>query len=187
MKPVSRDEIVDYVTWTEQRPTARPGILAAKELRRIHVDHYFTFLFENRDTIRYQVQEMMRVERIVKESEIVHELTTYNDLLGGPGELGCTLLIGLDDEAQRDEALGRWLGLLEHIYLRMKDGSKLRASWDPRQVGSDRLSAVQYLRFAAGDLAPTGIGIDFTDPLIGAETTLSGPQRAALQADLSGD
>ena len=103
MKPVARDEIIDWVTWTEQRPEARPQILAAKELRRILVDSCFTFLFENRDTVRYQVQEMLRVERIVKEADIVHELATYNELLGKEGELGATLLIGIDDEQQTEQ------------------------------------------------------------------------------------
>ena len=53
MRPVTRDEIVDYVTWTEQRPSARPTILAAKELRRIQVPECFTFLFENRGSVRF--------------------------------------------------------------------------------------------------------------------------------------
>jgi len=185
MKPVTRAEICDYVTWTEQRPTSRPQILAAKELRRILLDTCFTFLFENRDTVRYQVQEMMRVERIVKESDILHELATYNELLGDGGGLGCTLLIGIDDEERRNEALSRWLGLLEHIYLRLPDGSQVRATWDPRQVGTDRLSSVQYLKFATGGVAPTGIGIDLEDPLIAGEMTLSDQQRSALQSDLS--
>ena len=67
MKPVTRDEILDYVTYTEQRDQIRPAVLAAKAPRRIVVgDGTLTFLFENRDTVRYQVQEMMRVERIVK-------------------------------------------------------------------------------------------------------------------------
>ena len=187
MKPVTREEIVDYVTWTEQRPSTRPAILAAKELRRIQVPECFTFLFENRDTVRYQVQEMMRVERIVKESDIIHEISTYNELLGSDGELGCTLLIGLDDEEQRDLALRRWLGLLPHLYLRLDDGTKVRASWDPRQVGSDRLSSVQYLKFDTSGHAPMAVGIDFDDPLIGPETKLSEDQRSALQADLDGN
>ena len=184
MKPVRRDEIVDYVTWIEQRPSARPAILSAKELRRIHVQQCFTFLFENRDTMRYQVQEMMRVEHIVKEADILHEITTYNELLGADGELGCTLLIGLDDEEQRDLALRRWIDLLPHLYLRLDDSSQIRGTWDPRQVGSDRLSAVQYLKFDTKGAAPVAIGIDLDDPLIGPETKLSDAQRDALQADL---
>jgi len=187
MRPVTRDEIVDYVTWTEQRPSARPTILAAKELRRIQVPECFTFLFENRDTVRYQVQEMMRVERIVKEADIIHEITTYNELLGSEGELGCSLFIGLDNEQQRDVALRRWIGLLPHLYLRLDDGTKIRGSWDPRQVGSDRLSAVQYLKFDTGGQTPVAIGIDFDDPLIGPETKLSPDQRDALQSDLNGN
>ena len=121
--------------------------------RRLEVGD-LTFLFENDETVRYQILEMVRVEQIVKESDIQHELDTYNDLLGKTGELGCTLLIGLEDEQERDAKLTAWEGLLPHLYLVLEDGSRVGATWDPRQVGSDRLSAVQYLRFAAGDLAP---------------------------------
>ena len=185
MKPVQREEILDYVTYGEKRNEIQLSVLKQKEPRRIHLGEYLTFLFENTETIRYQIQEMMRVERIVKEADILHELATYNELLGDAGQLGCTLLIGIDDEQQRDEALTRWLGLLDHMYLRMPDGTQVRASWDPRQVGTDRLSSVQYLKFAAGGVAPIGIGIDLEDPLIGGEMTLSEPQRSALQSDLS--
>ena len=101
MKPVERSEILDYVTYSERRPQIRSSAMEAKEKRRVLVGEVFTFLFENQETVRYQVQEMMRVERIVKETDIAHELQTYNELLGGEGELGCTLLIGIDDEAER--------------------------------------------------------------------------------------
>ena len=101
MNHVPRSDIVDYVTYEEQRDEYRAKVLAIKRPRRIHVGQHLTFLFENAATIRYQVQEMMRTERIVKEADIVHELHTYNELLGGEGELGCTLLIEIDDEEDR--------------------------------------------------------------------------------------
>jgi len=83
MRQVRRDELVDYATWAEEAlPMERPVILAMKKRRRVHVGPKLTFLFENADTVRYQVQEMMRVERMVKESAIQHELDTYNELLG---------------------------------------------------------------------------------------------------------
>lgn len=183
MKPVSRNEILDYVTYTEQRESIRGEALAAKSTRRITLaDGVFTFLFENRTTVRYQVQEMMRTERIVKEADIAHELSTYNELLGGEGELGCTLLIGLADEAERAEKLRAWLDLPAHVYAERADGSRVPATFDPRQVGDDRLSSVQYFKFAVGQQAPVAIGI----ALAGIETRveLDDAQRAALQSDL---
>lgn len=182
MKPVERSEILDYVTYEEQREKIRAAALAAKAARRIIVGEYFTFLFENRETVRYQVLEMMRVERIVKEADIQHELDTYNELLHTEGRLGCSFLIGIDDEVDRDQKLRAWLGLNEHIYAKLPDERRVRPTWDPRQVGEDRLSSVQYLTFEVGAQAPVAIGIDWVG--LEAETELSPEQRAALQQDL---
>ena len=183
MKPVERSEILDYVTYGEQREAIRAAALRAKSLRRILVGEAFTFLFENRETVRYQVQEMMRVEKIVKEGDIQHELDTYNELIHPEGTLGCTLLIGIDDEAERDAKLQEWMGLNDHIYAKMADGSRVPPTWDPRQVGDTRLSSVQYLSFTLGDDAPVAIGISM--PGIETETELSEGQREALRSDLT--
>ena len=184
MKPVERSELLDYVTYSEQRPGIRASALAAKSVRRIVVGDYFTFLFENRDTVRYQVQEMMRVERIVKEEDILHELETYNELLHPNGTLGCTLLVGIDDEAERDVLLREWVGLNEHIYARLPNGDRVKPTWDPRQVGDSRLSSVQYLTFELPEV-PVAIGVDMLDA--GGETVLSDAQREALEGDLTED
>lgn len=183
MKPVDRSEILDYVTYDEQRDALRPAIMAAKGRRRVNVGPYLTFLFENRDTVRYQVHEMLRTEKIVKESDIAHELATYNELLGDPGELGCTLLIGIATEAERAEKLAAWLALPKHVYAGLEDGTKVRASFDPRQIGEQRLSSVQYLKFPVGSTAPVAMGCDL--PALTVESELSPAQRAALQEDLA--
>ena len=185
MKPVKRSELLDYITYGEQREAIRDSALRAKSLRRILVGECFTFLFENRETVRYQVQEMMRIERIVKEDDIQHELDTYNELIHPAGTVGCTLLVGIEDEAERDQKLKEWMGLNEHIYAVCPDGKQVRPTWDPRQVGDTRLSSVQYLSFAFGSVAPTAIGIEM--PGIEEETELSGPQREALADDLGDD
>lgn len=184
MKPIERSEILDYVTYTEQREAIRASALGAKSVRRIVVGDSFTFLFENRETVRYQVQEMMRVEKIVKEADILHELATYNELLHPAGSVGCTLLVGIDDENERNDKLREWVNLNDHIYAVLSDGSRVKPTWDPRQVGTDRLSSVQYLTFALPE-APTAIGIDI--PGAADETTLSDAQREALQRDLTED
>jgi hypothetical protein len=79
--------------------------------RRVHVGPHLTVLFENHETVRYQVQEMMLAERIVRETDVQHELDTYTELLGGPGELSATLLIEIEEPRERDEKLVRWLDL----------------------------------------------------------------------------
>lgn len=185
MRQVERDEIVDYVTYGEQRERIRASALAAKSLRRILVGENFTFLFENHETVRYQIQEMMRVERIVKEEDIQHEIDTYNELLHPGGTIGCTLLIGIDDETERDTKLREWLGLNETIYAKRVDGTRVKPTWDPRQVGQSRLSSVQYLSFELGPEAPVAIGISM--PGAEAETELSKAQRKALEDDLTSD
>ena len=181
MKPVERSEIVDFQTYNDGRDQSRPAALAAKALRRVVVSENFTFLFENRETVRYQVQEMMRAERIVREADIEHELKTYNELLGGEGELGCTLLVTIDSEQERDVKLRAWLDLNRRLYAKLSDGSLVRPTFDPRQVGDERLSSVQYLKFPVGPQAPVAIGVEGD---AAAECVLDDEQRGALQADL---
>jgi hypothetical protein len=184
MKRVLRSEIVDYVTYEERRDSVRDSAMRAKAARRVHVGPHLTFLFENHETILYQVQEMTRAERMVKEADIAHEVLTYNELLGGPGELGCTLLVELDDPAARAEKLTQWLALPKHLYVKRKDGAKAYARYDERQVGETRVSSVQYLAFEVGKAAPLAVGCDHPDPELRHETALTEEQRAALQQDL---
>ena len=182
MKRVTRQEILDYVTYEEQRDKLRKKIMKIKDLRRINVGGVLSFLFENTDTVRYQIQEMIRVERIVKETDILHEIKTYNELLGNSGELGCTLLIEIDDSEERQEKLIQWLDLPNHLYLSLEDGSRIRASFDERQIGDSRLSSVQYIKFNTVGKTPVAIGSDL--PLLKAETTFTVEQQKALSEDL---
>ena len=91
-------------------------------------------------------------------------------------------MIGIDDPAARAEKLREWQGLNDRIYAAMADGRRVKPTWDPRQVGEERLSSVQYLTFAFGEEAPVTIGIDM--PEVAGETTLSNAQREALREDL---
>jgi hypothetical protein len=183
MRIIQRSEIVDYQTYEEIREELRKQIFAVKARRRIHLGDCFTFLFENTLTMRYQVQEMMRAEKMVREKDILHELETYNALLGGEGELGCTLLIELDEPEKRAVKLREWIELPKHIYALFEDGTSVRPAFDESQVGKDRLSSVQYLKFPVRGAVPIAIGIDL--PGAEAETSLSEDQRAALAEDLA--
>ncbi len=180
---VHRSDLLDYQTYSERRESIRQQIFETKKPRRIHVGEYLTFLFENHDTIRYQVQEMMRAERIVKEEAIQHELDTYNALLGGQGGLGCALLIEIAEADDRKDLLTEWMGLEKHLYVKFEDGARAYAEYDAGQVGEDRLSAVQYLRFSTDGRVPVALGTDF--PSLTAETQLTTEQRAALREDLA--
>jgi Protein of unknown function (DUF3501) len=182
MRKVERAEILDLQAYDRERERLRPLAMQAKALRRVQLGPHLTFLFENRDTVRYQIQEMARAERLFREEEIAHELDTYNELLGGPGELGCSLLIEIPDADDRDRKLRRWRGLLGHLYLRTEGGRTVRPTYDPRQVGEERLSSVQYLKFDVKGETPAAVGCDL--PEIAGETSLPPEQRAALAADL---
>tara|TARA_Y100001970_G_C14232131_1_gene859302 strand:- start:1892 stop:2452 length:561 start_codon:yes stop_codon:yes gene_type:complete len=182
MEIVTRKEIIDYVTYEEQRNQIRSQIMVIKEQRRINVGGILSFLFENKDTVRYQIQEMIRVEKIVKEEDILHEINTYNEILGKSGELGCTLLIEIDNPDERDEKLSTWIDLPNHIFLKLEDGEKIFAKFDTRQIGNSRLSSVQYIKFNTGGRIPISIGSDFK--LFEGETMLSLEQKKALAQDL---
>jgi len=183
VKPVERAEILDYVTYQEGRDAFREEIFAVKAARRVHIGEYLTLLFENHLTMRYQIQEMVRAERIVRESDIQHEIDTYNEVLGGDGEFGCTLLIEIDDPAIRDVKLKEWWRLPEKMYLLLEDGTRVWATFDERQRGDDRVSSVQYMKFNTGGRVPVAAGVDL--PTLKAETSLTAEQREALREDLS--
>jgi hypothetical protein len=181
MRPVRRDELLDWKTYEASRAEVRAGVMEAKRVRRVHVAA-LTFLFENTATTRYQIQEMIRAERMSREQDIAHELETYNELLGGPGELGVSLLIEVPDAEERDRKLREWLALPQHLYLKLASGEKVRARFDERQVGEDRLSSVQYLKFDVRGEVPVAVGADL--PSLTAETALDPAQREALAQDL---
>lgn len=179
---VERAQIIDYQTWTDRRDAELERILPIKAVRRIRVGEHLTFLFENDDTVRWQVQEMMRVERIVREKDILHELKTYNELMGAEGGLGCTLLIEIDDAEKRAVLLREWLDLPRHVYARIGE-EKVYATLDERQIGAERVSSVQYMQFPVGGRTPDAIGCDL--PAYSQEILLSEAQREALKSDLA--
>jgi hypothetical protein len=185
MRPVRREEILDLATYERSRAEIRAAVMDAKALRRVHVGGVLTFLFENTATMRYQVQEMVRAERMQGEPEIRHEIETYNELLGGKGELGVSLLIEIPQPEERDRRLREWLDLPRHLYLETEDGEKVRPAFDARQVGTDRLSSVQYLKFDVRGRVPVAVGSDL--PLLQARTLLTPEQRGALAGDLASD
>ena len=183
MNPVERAEILDHVTYSEQRDAIRARAMAVKDRRRVHAGPHLTFLFENRETVRYQVLEMVRAEQLVREADIRHELDTYNALLGGEGDLGATLLIEIEDEARRADLLRRWRGLPGHIALILEDGRRVPARWDLAQMSEDKLSSVQFLIFPVGPAArPAALVVDHPELAVRADFTPA--TRAALAEGL---
>lgn len=179
---VRSEELLDLEQYEQARARIRERVMGVKSRRRVHLGEHLTFLFENTETIRYQVQEMLRAEQRTSQADIEHELATYNELLGDPGGLGCTLLIELEDPAERDVRLREWLDLPRHLYLELEDVTRTPARYDVRQVGENRLSSVQYLKFDCGGVPPVAVGSDL--PGLGLRATLTPVQAKALAEDL---
>jgi hypothetical protein len=182
MRKVERSEILDLGTYESRRDEERKRVMEVKLPRRVHLGEHLTFLFENADTVRYQVHEMLRAEHRSDEADIAHELATYNEILGDDGGLGCTLLIEIEDTADRDRKLREWSTLPEHLWARLEGGERVRASYDPRQMGDDRLSSVQYLQFDTKGRVPVALESDH--PSLELSVELTDEQREALAADL---
>lgn len=180
---IERTDVVDYQTYEDTRDQARAHIFEVKRPRRVHLGEYLTFLFENKETLTYQVQEIIRAERIVREAAIVDEIEVYNKFLGDDGDLPCVLLIEIEEQFDRKPLLSRWLGLEKTLYVKLEDGTKVYASYDAAQVGDDRLSAVQYLTFGVNGQTPVAVGCDFEE--LAGEVQLSAEQREALASDLA--
>jgi hypothetical protein len=182
MKRIQASEILSLTDYDQKRDSMRTQIFKIKDERRVQIKPHLTFLFENHDTILYQIQEMLRAEKQEGKQEIAHEIETYNELIGERGELGCTLMIEIEDPAERAVKLTQWLDLLPHIYLKTARGSKIAPQYDPRQVGESRISSVHYLRFKIGDQIPQAVGCSHA--LLSSEMSLTPIQAAALCKDL---
>jgi len=190
MKPIEPSEIRSLEDYELGRSEQRRRVLAIKEPRRIAVGEHLTLLFENRDTVLYQIQEMLRIERITEPRAIQHEIDTYNELIPGDDELTATLLIEYPEPDERDRRLRELLGLEKHVYLEV-EGERCAAVFDERQWSEERISSVHYLRFPLGRRAADAIRrgarpvIVVDHSALTARVELTEEQRAALAADLS--
>ncbi len=179
---IKRDEIVDYVTYKEQRAVERPKIIEIKKKRRVHLGSYLTFLFENRDTIRYQIQEMTLAEKIIKDADIQFEIDTYNQLFGEKGSFPCVLLVEIDDPELRAVKLSEWYNLPKTLYVKTASGNKVYAVYDKKQMSDTKLSSVQYLYFNTKGEHIVAVGTDY--PALNDEVGLNDIQKSALDEDL---
>ncbi len=187
MEPVQSSEILAFQDYEIERRSLRPRMMALKARRRVAVGEHLTFLFENRETVRYQIQEMMRIERIVDPAAIRHELDTYNELIPFRGELSASLLIEYPDERERDRRLRELLGLEQHVWIEVAGFAPSRARFDTRQIATDRISSVQYVKFTLSPEERTrwgdGARLFVDHPRYRAETRLSPEQISELARD----
>ena len=190
MKKISRDEIIPLEEYKKRHSEIREAVSKTKDARRIHVGPIFTFLFENHETIKYQIQEMIRAESLTTEEAIQHEIDTYNQLLPNAKELTATLLIGIDDPETRAFKLKELLGLHEHIFFRINNDTLVKANFDDKQFNTERVSSVQFIRFYFEDKTPlfleaSNIELVSSHPYYSQSTRLNERHLSALKGDLA--
>lgn len=144
---VKLDEVLGPERYERIRDEMRVRIIALKKNRRVSVGDRITLVFENHDTMLFQIQEMVRAERIVDLDKIRDEIDVYNELVPNGAELSATLLIEITDSDRIRDDLVQLIGIDECVTLRIGDGHEIPAQFEPGRSKEDKLSAVQYVRF----------------------------------------
>lgn len=191
MKPISRDELLDLAAYERIRENFLRSVLERKRPRYVKLGPNMTALFENRDSVLFQIQEMLRTERITQEKAILHELETYNALVPADAELSATLFIEYQDRDERERMLTALAGIEDKFRLRV-DSELLPVVPDQRGSDHARTMAVQYVRFPLTDSALAGlksgraaIALEVEHPHYRASTQLSPAQLQSLRDDFS--
>lgn len=146
MKPVERSEVLGLADYETIRDRFRARVIEEKKLRRVKLGAQASCLFENRDTVLLQIQEMLRTERITREAAVMHEIETYNQLLPREHELSATVLIEIDEKAEREKFLFEAKGL-DRAFALIVDGHRCPGKHDEARESPDRTTAVHYLKF----------------------------------------
>jgi hypothetical protein len=191
IRPVTLDDVVGLERYESIRDDVRRRIIDLKRGRRLSVGPEVTFVFENHDTVYFQIQEMLRAERIADLDAVREELAVYNALLPRPGELSATMLIEITQQERVAERLLSFLGIDEAVWLHVGAAHRIAAAFEPGRSRADKLSAVQYVRFALPAAArrefldaavPVRLAIDL--PGYRAAAAVEGRVRASLCDDL---
>ncbi|MFO0548952.1 MAG: DUF3501 family protein [Polyangiaceae bacterium] len=146
MQPITRKEVLGLGDYEQIRTHFRARVIEEKRARRVMLGSNMSATFENRDTVLYQIQEMLRTERITSEPGIAHEIETYNDLLPGASQVSMTLFIEIAEKEERERVLTELAGLEQHVGLEV-GGTLYRATEKDRSVeGITRTTAVHYFK-----------------------------------------
>ncbi|MDQ1462689.1 MAG: hypothetical protein QOI08_4173 [Actinomycetota bacterium] len=151
MKKLTVDDIVDMRAYERERDVLRRTIIDLKRVRRIALGPIMTMVFENTVTMRWQVQEMARAERMLRDEQIAHEVETYNQLIPDENELSATLMIELTSEPALREWLPRLIGIEHHVAIVLPDGTRVLGAVsdedESRLTRDDTTAAVHFLKF----------------------------------------
>ncbi len=193
MHKLTHDQLLTLESYARQRKDFRARVMAHKKRRSVHLGEHMTLLFEDRLTIQYQIQEMLRVERIFEPEGIAEELEAYNPLIPDGHNLKATLLIEYPDIDERQRALSALRGIEDVIMLRVAGHAAVTAIADEdlERSNDSKTSAVHFLRF---ELSPAMIAawksgaavtLAVDHPGYDARVELDADMRAALAADFA--
>jgi hypothetical protein len=194
MPQIARDSLMTLEAYAKARPEFRRKVLEHKKHRSVAVGPHVTLLFEDELTVRYQVQEMLRIEKIFEEDGIVQELEAYNPLIPDGRNFKATMMIEYDDPVVRRVELGRLKGIEDRVWVQVEGSPKVHAIADEdlERENEEKTSAVHFLRFElTEDMAKAlkygvslSVGIDHPNYTAAVEP-LPAPTRSALVADLA--
>lgn len=151
MKKLTLEDIKDVRAYEREREDFRRHIIDVKRTRRIQLGPIMTIVFENTETMRWQVQEMARVERMSSDEQISHEIDTYNQLIPDEGELSGTLMLELTSEVALREWLPKLVGIEHHLFVVLPDGTRVPGTPseedESRLTRPDTTASVHFLKF----------------------------------------
>ena len=166
MNLLTREDVLPFEEYERQRESFRKQIIALKQRRRIALGPMLTLVFENRDTLQFQIQEMVRVERIVEPAKVQDELDVYNALLPSDGELSATLLIEITEEARMKEWLDRFMGLDHGEKVAIVAGQERAfGEFEGGHSHETKISAVHFVRFRPSAAMKAAVA-DLRQPVI---------------------
>ena len=192
MNPLRRDDLFSLEKYAEQRAAFRAQVIAHKKHRRVDVGPNLSLYFEDRLTIQYQVQEMLRIERIFEAAAIEEELEAYNPLIPDGSNLKCTAMLEFGDVTVRRERLAQLVGIENLVWLRVDGFGKVYAiaNEDLERSTDEKTSAVHFMRFElSADMVGalrSGAKLSFGSDHVGYphSTDVSAETREALLQDL---
>ena len=149
MPAIARDSLLTLETYAKQRNALRTDIIAHKKNRTIQVGEHITLLFEDEKTVRYQVQEMLRIEKIFEEEGIESELGAYNPLIPDGSNFKATMLIEYENVTERQRALAKLKGVEDRMFVEVEGQPRVYAIADEdlERENAEKTSAVHFVRF----------------------------------------
>jgi hypothetical protein len=153
MHKIVRDSLLSLEAYARQRDEFRAKVMAHKRDRTVHVGAHVTLIFEDELTLRYQVQEMLRIERTFEEKGVQDELDVYNPLVPDGRNLKATMMIEYADEAERKQALSKLKGIEDRVWVQVEGCARVYsiADEDLERENEEKTSAVHFLRFELND------------------------------------